>query len=109
MNSVGVYPPAVWDDVWQRNGGHVFRHYHNMGHTLPRFMQMLKANAGDVVLRPEFFEKRYSGAINTHIQCPKPVIQYPGGKVELKYNVGTRGNGVDQARWPADLMTEIVV
>jgi hypothetical protein len=103
-----VYPKEVWDDVWQRNGQQVFRHYHNMGYTLPRFMQMLKANAGDVVLRPEFFETRYSGAIGKGVSCPKPVIQYPGGKVELKYNVGTRGNGVDQPRWPEDLMTEII-
>ncbi|KAJ4407799.1 hypothetical protein N0V91_003769 [Didymella pomorum] len=108
VNSVGVYPRDVWQDVWQRNGQQVFRHYHNMGYTLPRFMQMLKANAGNVVLRPDFFETRYSGAIGKDVLCPKPVIQYPGGKVELKYNVGTRGNGVDQARWPEDLMTEIV-
>ncbi|KAF3040578.1 hypothetical protein E8E11_004069 [Didymella keratinophila] len=108
VNSVGVYPNDVWDDVWQRNGRQVFRHYHNMGYTLPRFMQMLKANAGDVVLRPEFFETRYSGAIGKAVLCPKPIIQYPGGRVELKYNVGTRGNGVDQPRWPEDLTTEII-
>ncbi|KAF2628901.1 CoA-transferase family III [Macroventuria anomochaeta] len=108
VNSVGVYPQGVWEDVWSRNGKQVFRHYHNMGYTLPRFMQMLKANAGDIILRPDFFEKRYSGAIGTDVLCPKPIIQYPGGKVELKYNVGTRGNGVDQPRWPEDLMTEVV-
>lgn len=79
-----------------------------MGYTLPRFMQMLKANAGDVVLKPDFFEKRYSGAIDKDIACVKPIIQYPSGVVELKYNVGTRGNGVDQPRWPGDLMTEVI-
>ncbi|KAH6642898.1 CoA-transferase family III domain-containing protein [Boeremia exigua] len=108
VNSVGEYPPAVWDDVWSRNGRQVFRHYHNMGYTLPRFMKMLHANARDVVLRPEFFETRHSAAIGADVRCPKPIIQFPGGKVELKFNVGTRGNGVDQPRWPADLMTEIV-
>ncbi|XPS80124.1 hypothetical protein M3J09_012085 [Ascochyta lentis] len=80
-----------------------------MGYTLPRFMQMLKANAGDVVLKPEFFEKRHSGAIGRDVLCVRPIIRYPRGGVELKYNVGTRGNGVDRARWPADLMTEVVV
>ncbi|KAF1926295.1 CAIB/BAIF family enzyme [Didymella exigua CBS 183.55] len=109
VNSVGVYPQAVWEDVWQRNGKQVFRHYHNMVYLLPRFLQMLKVNAGDVVLRPEFFETRYSGAIGKDVSCPKPIIQFPGGKVELKFNVGTRGNGVDQPKWPADLMTEIIV
>jgi hypothetical protein len=71
-------------------------------------MQMLKVNAGDVVLHPDFFERRYSGAICKDLLCPKPIIQYPGGKVVLKYNIGTRGNGVDQPRWPEDLMTEII-
>ncbi|XPS72553.1 hypothetical protein M3J09_004716 [Ascochyta lentis] len=108
VNSVGVYPQDVWDDVWTRNGRPVFRHYHNMNYTLPRFLQMLKANAGDVVLKPDFFEKRHSGAIGKDILCIKPIVQYPAGKVELRYNVGTRGNGVDQPKWPADLMTEIV-
>lgn len=79
-----------------------------MGYTLPRFLQMLKVNAGDVVLHPDFFERRYSGAIGKDVLCPKPIIQYPGGNVVLKYNIGTRGNGVDQPRWPEDLMTEIV-
>lgn len=79
-----------------------------MGYTLPRFLQMLNANAGDVVLKPSFFEKRHSGAIGKDISCVKPIIQYPDGNVELKYNVGTRGNGVDQPKWPEDLMTEIV-
>jgi hypothetical protein len=70
---------------------------------------MLKANAGDTVLNSRFFEKRHSGAIGKDVLCPKPIIQYPGGEVELKYNIGTRGNGVDQPRWPENLMTEIVV
>lgn len=85
----------------------MFRPIHNMTYTLPRFLQMLKANAGDV-LKPEFFETRHSGAIGKDISCVRPIIQYPGGKVALKYNVGTRGNGVDQPRWPKDLMTEVV-
>jgi hypothetical protein len=105
---VGVYPQEVWEDVWAKNGKQVFRHYHNMGYTLPRFMEMLKVNAGDVVLHPDFFERRYSGAIGKDVLCPKPIVQYPGGKVVLKYNIGTRGNGVDQPRWPEDLMVEIV-
>ncbi|KAJ4365453.1 hypothetical protein N0V95_000388, partial [Ascochyta clinopodiicola] len=74
VNSVGVYPHEIWEDVWTRNGRQVFRHYHNMGYTLPRFLQMLKANAGDVVLKPEFFEKRHSGAIGKDVLCVKPII-----------------------------------
>jgi len=79
-----------------------------MNYTLPRFLKMLKTNSGDVLFKPEFFEKKHSGAIGKDILCPKPVIQFPQGPVQFKYNVGTRGNGVDQARWPEDLMTEVV-
>ncbi|KAF2637417.1 CoA-transferase family III [Massarina eburnea CBS 473.64] len=108
VNSASTYPKDVWEDVWSRNGKPVFRHYHNMGYTIPRFLQMVKQNSGPIVFNPDFFEKRYSGAIGKDILTPKPVIRYPGGEVELKYNVGTRGNGVDKAKWPENLMTEIV-
>jgi hypothetical protein len=62
VNSVGVYPEQIWQDVWTRNGRQVFRHHHNMGYTLPRFVQMMKANSAAVLFRPEFFENRHSGA-----------------------------------------------
>lgn len=79
-----------------------------MAYTLPRFLEMLHKNASKVLLRPEFFEIRHSGAIRKDVRVVKPIVQYPNGKVELKYNCGTRGNGMDQPHWPADLMTEIV-
>jgi hypothetical protein len=108
-NSVGTYPNAVWEDVWTRNGRQVFRHDHSMMYTLPRFLQMMKANSNDVFFNSEFFEVRHSGAIDTDVKCIKPIVGYPQGNVTLRYNVGTRGNGVDQPRWPEDLLTEIVV
>jgi hypothetical protein len=108
VNSVGVYPKPVWEDVWARNGKQVFRHYHDMLYTLGRFLAMLKQNAGSVIFNPGFFEIRHSKAIGKDIATPKPIIQFPEGKVQLKFNVGTRGNGVDQAKWPEDLMTEVV-
>jgi hypothetical protein len=105
---VGTYPKAIWEDVWARNGKQVFRHYHNMQYTLPRFLQMLKENSGSIMFNPSFFERTHSGAIGADVVRPKPVINFPEGLVQLKYNVGTRGNGVDQARWPEDLMTQVV-
>lgn len=108
VNSVGTYPTPVWEDVWERNGKQVFRHYHNMPYTLGRFLTMLKQNAGPTIFNPEFFEVRQSKAIGKDIATPKPIIQFPEGKVQLKFNVGTRGNGVDQAKWPEDLMMEVV-
>lgn len=108
VRSVGTYPEAVWEELWKRNGRVVFRAEHNMAYTVPRVMGMLKQNSGKVVFNPAFFEDRKSGAIGIDVRTVKPVIRFQDGEVELGYNVGTRGNGVDQARWPDDLMTEIV-
>jgi hypothetical protein len=80
-----------------------------MGYTLSRFLQMLQKNSASTLFNPDFFELRHSGAIGKDVQCIKPIVRYPDGKVELGYNIGTRGNGVDQPRWPNDLMTEVVV
>lgn len=108
VNSVGTYPKDVWEEVWNRNGREVFRHYHSMAWTLPRLLMMLKTNSAGVLFNPKFFETRHSGAIGKDIVAPKPIIQFPQGLVQPKFNVGTRGNGVDQARWPENLMTEVV-
>lgn len=108
VNSVGTYPPHIWDDLWSRNGREVFRHYHNIGSTLPRYLRMMKTHSADVLFKPEFFEVRHSGAIGKDVRCIKPVIGWPQGKVKLGFNVGTRGNGVDEPRWPEDLGTEVV-
>lgn len=109
VNSVGVYPSSIFHDVWARNNNTVYRHQHNMTYTLPRMIQSVQASARDVLFKPEFFQVVKSGAIGKEVRMPKPVVRYPGGMVQLRYNVGTRGNGVDQPRWPEDLMTEVVV
>lgn len=115
VNSVGTYPKAVWEDVWARNGKQVFRHYHHMLYTLPRYLAMLQQNSSDVLFKPEFFEDRPCGYMGHAIRVPKPIAQYEvvqgvpeEQKVKPGFNVGTRTNGVDQPRWPADLMMEIV-
>lgn len=104
---VGEYPPDVWEDVWQRNGRQVFRHFHSMNYTVPRYIEMLKREG--TLFNLDFFEIRESKALGgLLIRTAKPVLQFPPGTVELFFNVGTRGNGVDQPRWPTDLLTEIV-
>lgn len=80
-----------------------------MSYTLPRVLQSLEANCADVLFKPEFLQVQKSAAIGKEVRIVKPVVQYPGGVVELKFNVGTRGNEVDGAWWPGDLMAEIVV
>jgi CoA-transferase family III len=108
VNSCGTYSPSVWNDVWTRNGRKVFRHYHNMLYLLPEYFKMLKQHSADVIFKPEFFEDRECKVIGKDVRTVKPILKFPQGKVELKYNVGTRTNGIDQPHWPKDLMTEIV-
>ncbi|KAG4272722.1 hypothetical protein FPRO04_10238 [Fusarium proliferatum] len=105
--SVGEYPKPVWDHVWSQTGHEVFRHYHSMNHTIPRFIQKMKQDG--TLLNPRFFEMRESAALGGLVfRTPKAVLRFPPGTVKLGYNVGTRGNGVDESRWPSDLGTEIV-
>lgn len=111
VSSCGTYPEAVWQDLWARNGNAVFRHYHNMMYTLPRFISMLATNSKDKVLKDRYFENRESGVLGVKIRTVKPILQFGDGdaaKVKLGFNVGTRGNGTDQPRWPKDLSVEVV-
>lgn len=104
----GEYPKEIWEDVWSRNGRKAFRHYESMNVTVPAYLEMLKEPSSETILREQFFERRISKCLGLELQVVRPGIQFPPGTVELGYNVGTRGNGVDQARWPDDLLTEIV-
>jgi len=108
VNSCGTYPDDVWQDVWNRNGRQIFRHYHNMAYTLPRYVKMLVENSSKTILNPEWFETVESKAAGAKIRRVKPILQFPGKEVQLGFNVGTRTNGVDQPRWPNDLMVEVV-
>ncbi|KAL2430822.1 Acetyl-coenzyme A transferase nodX [Exophiala dermatitidis] len=105
-DSVGEYPEEVWQDVWSRNGKQVFRSYHNMVYTIPKYIEMIQKNSS--LFHPSFFEDRESKALGVTVRTIKPVIKFERNQVELGYNVGTRGNGKDAPRWPEDLMTEVV-
>ncbi|KPI34741.1 Succinate--hydroxymethylglutarate CoA-transferase [Cyphellophora attinorum] len=106
VKHVGEYPKEVWEDVWAANGKPVFRHWHNTGVILPAH---LKLCAQQGLFEKRHFEVRKSGALGgLPMRMVKPVLQYLDGHVELGFNVGTRGNGVDAARWPEDLLNEVV-
>ncbi|KAJ9614357.1 hypothetical protein H2200_002493 [Cladophialophora chaetospira] len=105
VEQVGEYSPEIWHEVWTRNGRQVFRHFHNMNYTLPHYMKMFQKEG---LFDLDFFELRETKALGLKIRTPKPVLRFPEGTVELGFNVGTRGNGVDQPYWPSDLSTEIV-
>lgn len=79
-----------------------------MMYTLPRLIGSLKENVSKELFKPEFFEKRTSKAVGHEFVQVKPIAQWKGESVSLRYNVGTRSNGVDEARWPRDLGVEIV-
>ena len=106
--SCGTYPEDVWEDLWSRTGKLQFRAEHAMEHMIPKVIGRMKEESGNVCFRDEFFEERRSGILGVDIRTIKPVIRFPNGEVKLQYNVGTRGSGTDAAKWPADLLTEVV-
>lgn len=95
----------MFQDVWDRNGHVVFRHDQNMLQSLPVYIGMILKSP---LMTPGFFEERESKAIGVKLRTPKPVLCFPSGEVELRFNVGTRGNGVDRPVWPENLLTEVV-
>ncbi|KAK1238202.1 hypothetical protein MKX08_002781 [Trichoderma sp. CBMAI-0020] len=110
IRSVGTYPPEVFDKVWAEHGRPVYRHWHNNGVSAPETVKRLKSGpASERILRPEFFEDRRSPSVlgEKMFRAVKGVADW-GGVVDLRYNVGTRGNGIDAARWPDDLTQEVV-
>ena len=108
VNSCSTYSPEVWDKLWSNYGRPVFRHYDNMGITIPKYMEMLKSKKAPF-LDPRFFEDRENKALGVPVKTVKPILTFPDQVVRPGYNVGSRGNGVDQPKWPEDLLTEIVV
>ena len=71
-------------------------------------MALLAKHDRDTLFKPEFFEHRRSKAVGHAFQQVKPVAQF-ADDIQLGYNVGTRTNGMEKARWPDDLRTEIIL
>ncbi|PPQ87052.1 hypothetical protein CVT25_000024 [Psilocybe cyanescens] len=107
VNSCSTYPPEIWDALWTRYGSPIFRHTDNMFITLPPLLGMLASHQAPI-LNPSFFEIRDNRAIGVPVRTVRPILTFPEGAVKLGYNIGSRGNGVDQPVWPEDLMEEIV-
>ena len=78
-----------------------------MQYMLPAVLKMIGTNSPKL-FNPVYFEERECQYLGATIRTVKPILQFTEGQVELRYNIGTRGNGVDQARWPKDLNTEVV-
>ncbi|TRX98961.1 hypothetical protein FHL15_000303 [Xylaria flabelliformis] len=107
VRSCGTYSDEVWQEVWQRHGSPTFRHYHAMPYLLPAMMKLLVQHDSETLFKPSFFQMVEAKHLATSFIRPKPIANFSSG-LELKYHVGTRGNGVDQPVWPKDLTVEVV-
>jgi hypothetical protein len=68
--------------------------------------------AAQRLFKADFFEDRDAEVAlgpGKKIRTMAPVLKFDAGKVKPGYHVGTRPNGVDAARWPADLASERVI
>ena len=76
--------------------------------TIPATMKSLVKNSAAQLFQAGFFEVRYSTAVDRYFKVVRPVLGFPGREVALGFNVGTRANGRDAARWPEDLSVEVI-
>jgi hypothetical protein len=67
-------------------------------------MAKLKETSGEVLFKPEFFGGRECVDLGISIRTVKGIVQFPNREVLLRYDVGTRTNGVDEAHWSKNLM-----
>ncbi|KXN81477.1 hypothetical protein AN958_04558 [Leucoagaricus sp. SymC.cos] len=108
VNSCGTYPPEIWDDLWSRYDYFVFHSSDNMGITIPACLQWLREKKTPM-FDEKYFEVRENAALGIGVKTIKPVLNFVEGGVEVGYNVGSRPNGMDAPKWPANLLTEVVV
>ncbi|KAL0574043.1 hypothetical protein V5O48_007907 [Marasmius crinis-equi] len=107
IRSCLTYPTDVWEKLWEKHDKPVFHHKDYMMVTIPTMLRLLKTNTPNL-FDPDFFEIRANKALGATVTRVKPILQFPDGPVNLGFNVGCRRNGVDKARWPENLMTEVV-
>ncbi|KAJ5727224.1 hypothetical protein N7493_005044 [Penicillium malachiteum] len=106
VGCVGEYPESIWQSLWARHGKQVFRSFDNPSAITGKVLASMLRERGKILFNTSFFETQESKALGVDIKMVKPVINFHGNTIHLGYNVGTRGNGHDEARWPVDLMTE---
>lgn len=75
-----------------------------MGYTIPALIGMIRGQ----LFKPDFFTRYNVKHLGVEVQIVKPIVQWTNGEVQPGYQVSTRGNGVDKARWPQDLGVEVV-
>jgi hypothetical protein len=108
INSVGVYPDIVWQELWTQHGKMIFNSDDSMQHVLPAMINSLRKNHIDLFINPAYYTIKYNNVLKKDFRIVKDCIQWPPGSVDFDYRIPTRGNGVDEPRWPKDLSVEIV-
>ncbi|GAW20574.1 hypothetical protein ANO14919_100820 [Xylariales sp. No.14919] len=78
-----------------------------MFYLLPAIIKLIAQHDSETLFSPDFFEPMKAKNLSITFVRPKPVAQF-ANRIELKYHVGTRGNGVDQPVWPKDLTVQVV-
>lgn len=79
-----------------------------MQYLLPRVLGGLHKDSQEILFKPEFFHKYFVRGLRKDMRIVAPVLRFPDGEVQPRFDVGTRTNGVDRPRWPDDLTCEIV-
>jgi hypothetical protein len=79
-----------------------------MVYLLPRMLKLLHQYDAEELFNPSFFELRNAKNLGVTFVQVKPIAQFSNKEVDLNYQVGTRGNGVDQPVWPKNLTVEVV-
>ncbi|KAJ6591107.1 CoA-transferase family III domain-containing protein [Mycena vulgaris] len=112
--SCGEYPADVWTSLRELHGNPVFLPHQNLPGLSIHGIQLLMKNAPGRIIRSDWLEDRQSDPIGACVRTVKPIAEWvenPDGSrgVQPGFNVGTRGNGVDVARWPENLLQEVVL
>ena len=108
INSVGVYPDEVWQELWTQHGKMVFHSEDNMRTTIPAFMHSLHQNHLELFTDPTYYIIKHNNVLNEDFRIVKDCIQWPPNSIDFDYQIAARGNGTDMPRWPKDLSVEIV-
>ncbi|KAJ7704299.1 hypothetical protein B0H17DRAFT_7523 [Mycena rosella] len=111
--SCGEYPADVWAKIKKLHDNPVFLPHQNLLGISICCIQLLMKNAPGRVIRPNWLEDRQSDATGARVRTVKLIAEWDDNLdgsqgVQPGFNVGTRGNGVDVARWPEDLLQEVV-
>ena len=75
---------------------------------MPRVLGATQKSSADKLFKEEFFTQYFVKSLGKTMRIVAPILQFPNQEVKPGFDVGTRTNGVDEARWPEHLSVEKV-